>query len=221
MKKGIFILVLMGMNGVLLSQVDYDTEIQPIFNSNCTICHGNSGGLNLTSYSNLMAGTSSHGPVVTPFDGSNSVLVQKLGLNPPFGDRMPRNNQTYFDSHQDELQTIIDWINEGALPQANVALEKEQEYPNRPFIYQNYPNPFNPVTTVMYRLPERMGVVVTVYDILGKRIRTLVRRIEEPGLKSVIWDGRDDFGRPVSSGEYLYQISTGDFIQTEKMILLR
>ncbi|MCH7733494.1 MAG: T9SS type A sorting domain-containing protein [Candidatus Marinimicrobia bacterium] len=86
---------------------------------------------------------------------------------------------------------------------------------------QNYPNPFNPTTTLRYDLPEQAHVTLTIYDILGRQITTLVQGIQEPGFKSVVWDGKNDVGEPVSAGVYLYQIRAGEYVQTRKMILLR
>ena len=94
------------------SCVNYSTEIQPIFTNNCTNCHGNSGGLDLTSYDNLMAGNSDHGPVIIPNDSENSILIQKLGVDPPFFDRMPLNGP-YLDAAT--ILLIATWIDEGAL----------------------------------------------------------------------------------------------------------
>ena len=88
-------------------------------------------------------------------------------------------------------------------------------------LYPNYPNPFNPVTTLRYDLPENSYVNVTVYDILGRQVRTLVKTTQEAGFKSVIWDATNDFGKPVSAGVYLYQIQAGEFVQTKKMVLLK
>ena len=75
-----------------LFATDYNSDIQPVFNSNCISCHNgsHSTGLDLTSYDNLMAGTSDHGPIVIPFVADSSILIQKLSDNPPFGDQMPR-----------------------------------------------------------------------------------------------------------------------------------
>ena len=98
----------------LLQGVDYATVIQPIFSANCTGCHGISGGLNLTSYANVMDGNSTNGPIIIAGDADNSILVQKISGTAGFGDRMPASSPSYFDSHQDELQLIKDWINEGA-----------------------------------------------------------------------------------------------------------
>jgi flagellar hook assembly protein FlgD len=64
-------------------------------------------------------------------------------------------------------------------------------------------------------------VNVTVYDMLGREIRTLVNITQEAGFKSVIWDATNDFGKPVSAGVYLYQIQAGEYISTKKMVLLK
>ena len=93
--------------------------------------------------------------------------------------------------------------------------------PNQIELFQNYPNPFNPMTTIKYSLAKKTNVQLTVYDIMGKQIMTYDRGEESPGIKSIVWDGADDFGNPVSAGIYLFQIQTGDFTQTRKMILLK
>jgi hypothetical protein len=99
--------------------------------------------------------------------------------------------------------------------------EREGVLPAAFALHQNYPNPFNPVSTLRYDLPQRAEVVLTIYDILGRDVRTLVRGVEELGYRSVTWDGTDDRGRPVSSGVYLYRIQTAGFSETRKMVLLR
>ena len=87
-------------------------------------------------------------------------------------------------------------------------------------LYNAYPNPFNPTTTLRYDLPENSYVNVTIYDMLGREVKTLVNTTQDAGFKSVIWDATNDFGKPVSAGVYLYQIQAGDFVQTKKMVLL-
>ena len=97
----------------------------------------------------------------------------------------------------------------------------ESLLPDKFALHQNYPNPFNPITTLLYDLPENSFVNVTIYDMLGRGIRTLVNTTQDAGFKSVIWNATNDFGKPVSAGVYLYQIQAGDFIQTKKMVLLK
>jgi hypothetical protein len=93
--------------------------------------------------------------------------------------------------------------------------------PNKFSLKQNFPNPFNPVTTLRYDLPENGHVNITIYDMLGRQVKTLINQIQDAGYRSVIWDATNDYGKPVSAGIYLYQIQAGDFIQTRKMVLLK
>ena len=96
-----------------------------------------------------------------------------------------------------------------------------QALPGKYALHQNYPNPFNPVTTLRYELPERSEVLLTIHDVLGRQVRTLVRGAEEPGFRTLMWDGTNDLGESISAGVYLYRIQAGDFTQTRKMVLLR
>jgi hypothetical protein len=88
-------------------------------------------------------------------------------------------------------------------------------------VRQNYPNPFNPATTINYSLPERAEVEVTVFNVLGQRVTTLVRESQSAGEHSVVWNSTDNSGRSVSSGVYFYRVRAGDAIQTWKMMLLK
>ena len=88
-------------------------------------------------------------------------------------------------------------------------------------VSQNYPNPFNPTTTIRYELPVHSHVTITICDLLGRRVTTLVNENIVPGYKSVVWDGTDSFGKPVSAGLYLYQIRAGSFTKVRKMALLK
>ena len=88
-------------------------------------------------------------------------------------------------------------------------------------LHQNYPNPFNPVTTLRYDLPEKSLVNITIYDLLGRQVTTLINQTQDAGYKSVIWDATNDYGKPVSAGIYLYQIHAGQYISTKKMVLLK
>jgi Flagellar hook capping protein len=88
-------------------------------------------------------------------------------------------------------------------------------------LHQNYPNPFNPVTTLRYDLPENNLVNITIYDMMGREVKTLVNQTQDAGYKSIIWNATNDYGKPVSAGIYLYQIQAGKYISTKKMVLLK
>ena len=88
-------------------------------------------------------------------------------------------------------------------------------------LLQNWPNPFNPETSLRYSLPAASRVTLTVFDMLGQKVRILVDQPQDAGTYSVQWNGRDEHGRSVASGLYLYRIEAGQFAQTRKMTLLR
>jgi len=84
-----------------------------------------------------------------------------------------------------------------------------------------WPNPFNPQTTIAYTMEEGGFAEIIVFDVLGRRVRTLVSGFVPAGNHEVAWNGRDDSGRPVASGVYLYFFRTGNFAETRKMVLLK
>ncbi|MCI0512846.1 choice-of-anchor D domain-containing protein [candidate division KSB1 bacterium] len=88
-------------------------------------------------------------------------------------------------------------------------------------ISYNYPNPFNPATTIKYTLSKTSFTGVYVYNSIGQRIRTLSEATQPIGIYEVVWDGRNELGELVPSGIYFYQITTADFVETKKMMLLK
>jgi hypothetical protein len=83
------------------------------------------------------------------------------------------------------------------------------------------PNPFNPSTTIGYTLPRGGDTELVVYDIEGRRVRTLVKGFVPAGDHGVVWDGRDDAGNRVASGVYLYRLRAGAVVETKKMVLVK
>ena len=93
--------------------------------------------------------------------------------------------------------------------------------PNQFKVFNAYPNPFNPVTTLRYQLPEANMVTVTIYDMAGKEVKTLIHQQQTAGLHGIQWNGTNNLGNMVSAGIYLYQVQSGVYNQTNKMILLK
>jgi flagellar hook assembly protein FlgD len=100
-------------------------------------------------------------------------------------------------------------------------IENEASMPGSYYLLQNYPNPFNPITTLHYDLPENSFVNITIYDMLGRKIKTLINETQDASYRSIIWDATDNNGELVSAGIYLYQIQAGEYMQTKKMVLLK
>ena len=88
--------------------------------------------------------------------------------------------------------------------------------PNGFKLEQNYPNPFNPSTTIRFNLPEASIVRLTIFNILGQEIRTLVNEFRESGVNAINFDASG-----LNSGIYIYKIEAGNFVQTRKMTLLK
>ena len=125
----------------------------------------------------------------------------------------PWENQALFDFDGELLDGISAFDNSNALVEKNNSFILNNIY--------NYPNPFNPITTLKYDLPDEGLVKITIYDMTGRIIKNLVANNQSSGLKSVRWNGKDNFNKPVNTGVYLYQIKTDNFIQTSKMLLLK
>jgi hypothetical protein len=93
--------------------------------------------------------------------------------------------------------------------------------PDKFALFQNQPNPFNPETEISYYLSEACEVRLTIYNILGRRVKTLFEDYQTPGMKTLVWDGRDDRGAQLGSGVYFYRLQAGEFNQTRKMTLIK
>ena len=105
---------------------------------------------------------------------------------------------------------------------AGVELSVEQEIiPEEFALNQNYPNPFNPSTQIRYALAENSKVIITIYNMLGSKVRTLVNETQDAGFRNVLWNATNDNGSSVSAGMYIYTIQAGTFYQAKKMILLK
>ncbi|MEO8448017.1 MAG: T9SS type A sorting domain-containing protein, partial [bacterium] len=87
---------------------------------------------------------------------------------------------------------------------------------------QNYPNPFNPVTNIKYAVANSSEVSLTIYDILGNEVRTLVsNEMKNAGTYNIEWNGKNNSGLDVSSGVYFYKLIAGEFSKTLKITMLK
>ena len=105
-----------------------------------------------------------------------------------------------------------------------VATMTEEILNNIPSVYslsQNYPNPFNPVTKMNYALPKRSRVIISVYNVLGQEVTTLLNKEQDYGYHTVTWNGTDRIGKQVASGVYFARLTTKNFSQTKKMLMLK
>lgn len=109
----------------------------------------------------------------------------------------------------DGANTIVSNLSEGVAKLATV--------PPEPSLSDAYPNPFNPSTTIRYALPEGSEVRLTIYNIVGQQVQVLVDDIQEAGVHTAVWDGRDAAGRTMAAGVYLYRLEVGQQVVVRKM----
>ena len=93
--------------------------------------------------------------------------------------------------------------------------------PSKFSLHQNYPNPFNPVTKIKYDISQQGNVSLSIYDIKGCNLISLVNKQQDAGSYYVLWDGKNKFGHILPGGIYIYRINSGSFIDTKKLILLK
>ena len=88
-------------------------------------------------------------------------------------------------------------------------------------LHENYPNPFNPTTTLRFDLPEVSDITLTIYNMLGQRVKTFNMNDTPAGFHSIKWNAINDYGDPVGAGVYLYQLRANQYLETRKMVLLK
>lgn len=200
------------------AQVDYSDEIQPIFDANCTNCHGSQSGVTLSSYDAVMnsVGSQYGTEIVVPGEPDNSPLVDKIEPEPEFGDRMPQGGPFLSD---DEINLIRTWISEGAneVPTSN---ELISELPDGFKLNGNYPNPFNPSTIISFEVPEAVSYQVKIYTAHGALVEEIAGNAAA-GKASVQLSFNDQ-----PSGIYFYRViaitaNQKYLLGSEKMTLVK
>ena len=103
-----------------------------------------------------------------------------------------------------------------------LSLDENLTIPTQFALHQNYPNPFNPSTQISFDVPEGSELVrLNIYNILGKKVSTLLNNVLSPGKHKIEWNAKDNEGNPVASGIYFYELSSSSFTARKKMLLIR
>ena len=120
-----------------------------------------------------------------------------------------------------EINLDVNEYGEGIFSSGTVHVMDMLEVPEEYTFIQNYPNPFNPSTTISFSVPSEGHVQVSVYDITGRLVTTLVDTNMSSGYQEVTWDGTDMFGSNVSAGLYVYTLQAEGISLTRKMVLMK
>lgn len=193
------------------------------------------GGGNVTPYvltvTGMLEGGDGEPPVLEGYNiyrsaqpnarATGSLLVSVEPTTTTYTDFVPTNGRVYY-----QVTAVYDQGESAPSGETTLDIRTEVETETVPdgfVLAQNYPNPFTPPTTIAYTLPAGWGhapVSITVYDMLGRRVRVLTQGRQPTGSHTVTWDGRDAAGRLLPSGVYVYRLETSTFSLTRKMVLL-
>ncbi|MBZ0202269.1 MAG: T9SS type A sorting domain-containing protein, partial [Ignavibacteria bacterium] len=140
---------------------------------------------------------------------SQKQLNQKRALQQVIKTEKPKNIVEHMKIVQQDIQKVLGGeVKSKSGKESNIPLEFS--------LSQNYPNPFNPVTTIKYALPNDVKVIVRIYDILGREVKTLVNDFQKAGYYDAKFDGSN-----YASGVYFYRMEAGEFVQSKKMVLIK
>lgn len=119
-------------------------------------------------------------------------------------------------------QDMLEIMDHRFIPkQENPEKTQANNLPTTFVLSQNYPNPFNPETEIRFQLPEASHVTLSIFNLLGQKVRTLTDKEMATGFHTIKWDGRNNFGNAVASGVYLYVIQASKFFDVKKMVLMQ
>lgn len=127
---------------------------------------------------------------------------------------------TFTDVSNTEISFSDDTDESGAYSITILPTSIEDEPARILLLFQNYPNPFNPATVIPYSVFTASRIYLSIYNILGQKVRTLVDSYQPKGEHRVVWNGRDDSGNTVAAGIYIYRLRCGRRILTKKMVLI-
>ena len=191
-----------------------------------------SAGLSITYDSSLLkaVGVSTteltSGYLVAERIGDGEIKIALAGAK-PLEEGGPLLNITFevleaVEKHSSSPLRIRDvQLNEGRIPAVSRSGYLVAPPPREFGLSQNYPNPFNPTTTIEYQLPVETKVELNIYNLLGQKVRQLVNRRQKAGYYAVRWDGRDEAGREVAAGIYLYRLQAEGFSRTKRLVILK
>ena len=147
------------------------------------------------------------------YGGYNDTVEVEIGVYSLY-DGLEENENTYISYGDGGFTTLT--INTGVYMSAH-----NEVVPGTFALHQNYPNPFNPVTSIGFELPERTDISLVVYDLLGKKVKTLVNQNLGIGSYQIKWNGLSDRGEMLPSGMYFYELNSSDFRSVKKLILVK
>jgi hypothetical protein len=119
------------------------------------------------------------------------------------------------------MDIFIDAVSGAYIPTQVNTEPSDNRIPQKFSLNQNYPNPFNPETAIEYQIAHPEDVEISIMNLQGQKVKTLVQNFQNAGSYTIHWDGKNESGQPVTSGVYTCRFKAGDFVEVKKMLLLR
>ena len=185
-------------------------------NTNPTLTNSIIWGNNPNQIQGFGTPTITYSDIQGGWNGVGNIDSDPLFCNPDSGDFTLTENSPC-------IGTGRNGANMGALDmECEAILSTDKDViPLQYVLYQNYPNPFNPTTQIRYELPEDALVSISIYDVMGRKIKSLSNANQTAGYHSLQWDATNDIGEGVSAGMYIYTIQAGEYRSTKKMLFLK
>jgi len=168
------------------------------------------------------AADSNNWPAGIKYDpDNNGVHIASLGVHEHWNNAV---DMKYSRNLNPTTGTGIELIE---IEQTATSVAERENAPEYFRIYPNYPNPFNPSTTIAYSLPEKSSVVINIFDLQGREIKSFTVGAQSAGYQKVVWNGTNERGNSLSSGVYVYRVSASSltdgktFVKSAKMLLLK
>lgn len=159
----------------------------------------------------------------TDYERINGEMIEAAGNSTThreyaFMDSRVESQTTYYYKLQQlDINGAVRWYG----PLSVTVTQAPSAAPEQFVLYENYPNPFNPSTTIQYDVAEASVVTLEIFDITGKRVKTLVNDDKAAGSYSVVWDATDSAGRIVPNGAYVYRLRAGSLQFVNKLMVLK
>jgi len=167
-----------------------------------------------TTFANLAAGVR----IETPINGAR-VFLLGVGFESIQARDFPRPG---FTTPSDFMAAVLNWLTPGTV--TSVPMDKTTQIPGTFLLHQNFPNPFNAGTVIRFQVPRGRGrerVTLDIFNTLGQLVRALLNAPLSPGAHRVIWDGRNQEGRTLPSGVYLYRLKFEGGQLARKLLLIK
>ena len=178
---------------------------------------------------NLNFGFSGGGEILRIYDSGGSLVDTVLyddsdpWPSDPDGDgpTLELINSSYDNALGESWASSIDYGTPGYRNSSFLNHKIVSNLPDNFFLFNNYPNPFNPSTIISYNLPIDSHVNIAIFDVLGRKVKTLTDQYMKVGKHLIQWNGVNDQGKLVAGGVYIYKIQSGDYKESKKMILVK